>query len=219
MAGNFLKYTLLGMLSVIFGFYTADAKPHNNFDEEIKTEKKINNDLEKRITEDKSENKRECSFSVVYGYIDNLTSSRSADFYFMSPKDIGFGINVTQYEKDIYDMQYCIATERMVQLDASVICRLNPNVSAEIGIRKLQSDYKSDSGPKLGMRIKMPLNEKIKFFIKPDVSFLKDKTLTEICGGVDFNITSNFNVVGGYNTLSSSSESLSGPFVGLKYNF
>ncbi|MBN1377593.1 hypothetical protein JW949_04665 [Candidatus Woesearchaeota archaeon] len=219
MSRDFLKYTGWGILSVIFGFYTANAKPCNNADEKIKTEKKINDDLETRITKNESENKRECSFSVVYGYINNLTSSRSADFYFMSPKDIGFGINVTQYEKDIYDMQYCIATERMVQLDASVIYRLNPNVSAEIGIRRLQSDYNSDSGPKLGMRIKIPLNEKIKFNLNSDVSFLKDKTQTEIYGGVDFDVTSNLSITGGYNNLSSSSESLSGPFLGLKYNF
>jgi len=227
MKRNFMKYLGLGLLSVIFGFYTANAEPFNNSNGPIKgmkTERKIKNpNLETRIEEyepeNKKEGKKECSLSVFYRNINSLTSSTGAGFYFIGSNDLGIGLEVNQYEKDVYGMQYYLATERMVQLDASMIFRLNPGLSAEIGIKKFHSDDKSDLGPKLGMRVKIPLNEKIKFYFKPDMSFLKDKTITDIYGGFDFDITSDFGVTGGYSYMSSSSDELSGPVIGLKYNF
>ncbi len=230
MKRNFMKYSGLGILSVIFGFYTANAEPFNNSNRPIKgmkTERKIKNpNLETRIEEyepeNKKEGKKECSLSVFYGHINNSISSTGANFYFIGSNDLGIGLEVNQYEKDVYGTQYYLATERMVQLDASMICRLNPGLSAEIGLKSFHYDDKFDSGLKLSMKGKIPLNKNIKFYFKPDMSFLKDKTITDIYGGFDFDITSDFGVTGGYSSMSSSSEpfeSLSGPFIGLKYNF
>jgi len=154
------------------------------------------------------------SLSLIYQKIDTSIAAVGAEFDFIRSRNIGFSLGWSTYEEKLG-----VKKNRLTQLDASFLYEFIPMLTGEVGLRALYYEDESALGFKLGVRAKLPLTRNINLWVKPNATLFSDGTLIGFSGGFSFNVISLINLVGSYRSLISSTESLSGPSIGLTLNF
>ena len=152
--------------------------------------------------------------SLNYQRIDASLWSYGGELDLIGYKNMGFSMGWYNYEEELDDGIEC-----MIQFDASFLYEFIPIVDGEIGIRSINYEDESAVGLKLGLRGKIPVLNRINLWVKPNITLFRDGTLMGFDGGFSVKINSFFNLFGSYRGLISSSQSLSGPSIGISTNF
>jgi hypothetical protein len=152
--------------------------------------------------------------SLNYQRIDASLWSYGGELDLIGYKNMGFSMGWYNYEEDLDD-----GIESLMQFDASFLYEFMPIVNGEIGIRSINYQDESTVGLKLGLRGKIPVLNRIDLWVKPSITIFRDGTLIGFDGGFSVKINSFFNLFGSYRGLISSSQSLSGPSIGISTNF
>ncbi len=152
--------------------------------------------------------------SVNYQRIDASLWSYGTELDLIGYKNMGFSMGWYNYEEKLDD-----GIVSLMQFDASFLYEFMSLVNGEFGIRSINYQDESTVGLKLGLRGNIPVLNRINLWIKPNITLFRDGTLMGFDGGFSVKINSFFNLFGSYRSLNSSSESLSGPSIGISTNF
>jgi len=154
------------------------------------------------------------NISLTYQRIDPSIWSIGTELDLIGYKNMGFSMGWYSYEEKLDD-----GIERLMQFDASFLYEFISLVNGEIGLRSINYQDESAVGLKLGLRGRIPIINRIHLWVKPNITLFRDGTLIGFDGGFSVKINSFLNLFGSYRSLNSSSESLSGPSIGISTNF
>ncbi len=167
---------------------------------------------EEREEEYRPVRKSKVSVSLSYHYIDDSLSGIGAEFDYIRSRNMGFSLGWNTYKENLESEK-----NRLIQMNASFLYEFIPSLTGEIGFGVLYYEDESALGLKLGVRSKIPLTRYFNLWIKPDVTLFSDGILIGFNGGVSFNVASHINIFASYRSLISTTESLSGPSIGIKF--